>query len=67
MVYATPTIAWRGKLAQLQAQVYQQKPEHGERAGTIRCICGGTLHFTVQSSGISRAHCTAGCGARWVQ
>lgn len=65
MTYQSTTIAWRGKLANLVAQVQQQRPQHGERAGTLRCICGATLHFHIQSNGISRGHCSAGCGARW--
>jgi hypothetical protein len=67
MRHDTPTIAWRGRLANLVAQVQQQKPPHGEKRGTIRCVCGATLQFSVQSNGLSRAHCSAGCGVRWVQ
>lgn len=67
MTYTSPTIAWRGKVARLLAQVQEHKPEQGERASTLRCICGATLHFNIQSSGISRGHCSAGCGVRWCQ
>lgn len=65
MNFAPPTIKRRGQVARLQAAVYQQKPAQGERAATMRCICGATLHFNVQSTGLSRAHCSAGCGVRW--
>jgi hypothetical protein len=65
VTFSPPTITWRGQLARLQAQVHQQKPQHGERQGTMRCLCGATLHFTVQSTGLSRGHCSAACGARW--
>jgi hypothetical protein len=64
-VTPTPTIAWRGKLVRLVAQVQQQKPEQGEKAGKMKCICGATVHFYIQSTGISRGHCAAGCGVRW--
>jgi hypothetical protein len=63
----SPTIAWRGKLARLRAQVQQHKPEHGERQGRLRCVCGAAFTFTIASNGLSRGHCAAGCGARWVQ
>ena len=62
-----PSIAQRGKLAQLVAAVQQQKPQQGEKAGTLRCACGAPLHFNIQSTGISRGHCAAGCGMRWAQ
>lgn len=65
MSFQPPKIAWRGRLAQLVAQVHDQKPEHGERAGKLRCICGATLTFTIQADGKSRGQCSAGCGARW--
>lgn len=65
MAYDSPTIAWRGKLVRLIAQVHEKKPEQGEQQGTMRCICGATLTFNIQSTGISRAHCSAGCGVRW--
>lgn len=65
MSYTSHTIAWRGKVANLVAQVHQQKPQHGEKQGTIRCICGATVHFNIQATGISRGHCSAGCGVRW--
>lgn len=65
MSYVSPTIAWRGKLANLVAAVQRQRPEHGEKAGTMRCSCGATLHFNVQASGISRGRCSAACGVRW--
>lgn len=58
-------IAWRGKLANLVAQVQQHRPQHGEKAGTMRCVCGATLHFNIQSTGISRGFCSAACGVRW--
>lgn len=64
-MYQSPSIAWRGKLASLVAQVQQQRPAHGEHRGVLRCICGATCHFVIQSNGISRAHCSAGCPARW--
>ena len=67
MKFTPPTIARRGQLARLQAQVYQQKPANGEHQGTMRCMCGATLHFNIQASGLSRAHCSAACGARWCQ
>lgn len=62
---SSPTIAWRGKLANLVAQVQQQKPAQGEHQGRIRCICGATVHFNIQATGTSRGHCAAGCGVRW--
>lgn len=65
MTYVSPTIAQRGKLANLVAAVQQQKPEHGERAGTMQCACGSTLHYVVQANGISRGRCAAACGLRW--
>lgn len=67
MAYTSTTIAWRGKLANLVAQVQQQKPTQGERTGTVRCFCGAPFHFTIESDGRSRGHCAAACGARWVQ
>lgn len=66
-MYQSPTIAWRGKLARLMADVQREKPAEGERAGKIRCICGATLHFTIDQAGRSRGHCSSGCGARWSQ
>lgn len=65
MRHESPTIAWRGKVARLIAQVHDQKPAQGEHSSTIRCICGATVHFNIQSTGISRGHCSAGCGVRW--
>ena len=65
MTFQSPSTEWRGRLAQLVGQVQAQKPAHGERAGTLKCICGAPFHFTIQSTGISRGHCAAGCGARW--
>jgi hypothetical protein len=67
MLYQSPTIAWRGKLAHLVAQVQEHKPQHGEQQGTLRCICGGTVHFHIQATGASRGQCSAGCGVRWSQ
>lgn len=67
MTFTSPTIAKRGKLAHLVAAVQQHKPEHGEKAGTMRCACGATLQFNIQSTGISRGRCTASCGMRWSQ
>lgn len=64
-MYRTPSISWRGKLAKLVAQVHTHKPEEGERAGTMKCICGATLHFTIASTGRSSGQCSAGCPARW--
>lgn len=63
--YSTPTIAWRGKVARLMADVQREKPQEGERTGTMRCICGATLTFNIQATGTSRGHCSAGCGVRW--
>lgn len=65
MRFEPPTIAWRGQLANLVAAVQRQKPEHGEKDGTMRCACGATLHWNIQASGISRARCSAACGMRW--
>lgn len=65
--FSPPTIAWRGKLANLRAEVQQHKPDQGEASGKMKCICGSTLHFRIQSNGISWAQCTAGCQARWCQ
>lgn len=65
MRHESPTIAWRGRLARLRADVQQEKPSQGERQGTLRCVCGATFHFNIQSTGLSRGHCSAGCGARW--
>lgn len=65
MHYASPTIDWRGRLARLRADVHALKPQHGDHQGTLRCICGASFHFHIQSTGISRGHCSAGCGARW--
>lgn len=62
-----PTIKQRGQLARLRADVQSQKPPHGELAGKLRCACGATLHFNIQSTGLSRGHCAAGCGVRWTQ
>lgn len=66
MRHEVPTIAWRGKLANLVAQVQQQKPQHGERTGSLRCICGATLTYNIQATGLSRGQCSAACGVRWV-
>lgn len=65
MYASPPTIAWRGKLALLRADVQKHKPENGERQGTMKCICGASFHFNIQASGISRGQCAAACGARW--
>lgn len=62
---ASPTIAWRGKLARLDAQVQQHRPQQGEYTGRLRCICGAALNFTIQANGSSRARCAAACGVRW--
>lgn len=61
------TVAKRGQIARLMAQAQEKRPQHGEVAGTMRCACGATLQFNIQSTGISRGHCIAGCGVRWVQ
>jgi len=61
------TIAQRGKLSRMRAEVQQRKPEHGETRGSMRCACGATLHFTIQSTGISYARCSAACGVKWSQ
>jgi hypothetical protein len=60
-----PTIAWRGQLARLRAEVQGHRPEHGERHGRLRCVCGATFTFSIQSNGLSRGQCAAACGARW--
>jgi hypothetical protein len=65
MRHESPSTAWRGKLANLVAQVHQLKPEHGEKQGTLRCLCGATLTYNIQATGISRGQCSAGCGVRW--
>lgn len=49
------------------AEVYEQRPKQGEIEGRLRCVCGASLSFNVQSSGISRGRCTAACGVAWVQ
>lgn len=67
MHYQSPTIAWRGKLARLMADVQREKPQDGQRSGRIRCICGSTLSFTIASTGKSSGQCSASCGARWDQ
>jgi hypothetical protein len=63
--FQPPSIAWRGKLARLRAEAQSHKPEHGEARGQLRCTCGSTIHFNIQSTGISRGRCSAGCGIRW--
>lgn len=65
MRFQPPTITWRGRLAQLVAQVQEMRPKHGESSGTMPCICGARLWWWINSSGASRAHCSAGCGAKW--
>jgi hypothetical protein len=65
VTFQVPTIAWRGQLALLRAQVQHERPEQGERAGTLKCVCGATFHFQIQSTGLSRGFCTAACGVRW--
>jgi hypothetical protein len=65
--FEPPTIKERGELARLMDAVQRHKPEHGEASGTLRCACGGTLKFNIQSNGISRGTCLAGCWRRWQQ
>jgi hypothetical protein len=67
MPYRDVSIARRGQIARLRAEVQQQKTEHGERQGKLRCVCGATFTFNIQASGLSRGQCAAGCGARWTQ
>jgi hypothetical protein len=65
MPYQDVTIAQRGKVARLVAAVQEHKPATGEHRSTMKCACGATLHFHIQATGSSRAHCAAGCGIRW--
>lgn len=67
MRFEPPTVRWRGRVANLMAAVYRQRPAHGEASGTLACICGARLLFNIQSTGISRGRCSAGCGVRWHQ
>lgn len=65
--FEPPTIKQRGELARMMDAVHRHRPANGEASGTMRCTCGGTLHFNIQSTGVSRARCSAGCGIRWCQ
>lgn len=67
MRFEPPTIKQRGQRAQAMAAVFARRPAHGEASGTLRCACGGRITFNIQSTGISRGHCTGPCGARWQQ
>lgn len=68
MTYSSPTIAWRGKLADAVHQVQQRRDPQRDVTGRITCpACRASLQFTVQANGLSRGQCTAGCGMRWCQ
>lgn len=63
--FEPPSIATRGKLANLRAAAQAHKPQHGEAKGTLRCTCGAVFRFTIQANGISWGSCSAACGTRW--
>jgi hypothetical protein len=65
--FEPPTIAWRGKLANLRAAAQGYKPEHGEVTGSLKCMCGARVNFRIQANGLSWGSCTAACGVKWVQ
>jgi hypothetical protein len=60
-----PSIAWRGRLANLRAEAQGHKPAHGEVRASLSCMCGAKVRFTIQSTGISWGSCTAACGVKW--
>ena len=62
----SPTIAWRGKLAQAVHQAHQHRDPEREVSGRIRCpACGSPINFTVQRDGRSRGQCSAAGCMRW--
>lgn len=66
MQYTSPTIAWRGKLAQAVNKAHQQRIPTQEVRGTFECPhCRSPLHFVAQANGNTRGQCSSGCGIRW--
>lgn len=54
-------------IAQAMAEVQRHREPRCDVSGRIRCPkCRGALLFNVQSSGISKGRCSAGCGVSWV-
>lgn len=68
MAYTSPSIAWRGKVAEAVNQVHQRRDVAKDVSGRITCPhCRSPLQFTIQRDGHSRGQClSAGC-IRWVQ
>lgn len=65
-MFNSPTIAWRGKLADAVNQVQQRRDPDRDVSGRISCPhCRSPLQFTIQRDGHSRGQCLSGGCVRW--
>lgn len=64
--FEPPSLKERSQVAQAMSKVQEHRPSHGEANGKITCTrCGASLHFSIQSTGLSRGRCAAACGVSW--